>query len=172
MKTEHEKKEYARAYYLRNKEEFIARAKQWRSENPDKCTARSKRRHQENTGNSQVCECGCGGYPIKNTSRFIKGHSTWKGGKYTDPRGYVSLYRPSHPRAMGNGRVYEHIEKAEKALGRYLPEGAVVHHVNEIKSDNRNENLVICEDSAYHLLLHARKRAYETTGNAERKSGK
>lgn len=56
-------------------------------------------------------------------------------------------------------RVYEHIYKAEKALGRSLPEGAVVHHMNNIPFDNDTPyNLVICPDQAYHMLIHKRMR--------------
>jgi len=67
-----------------------------------------------------------------------------------------------------NGRPkYEHIMVAEKALGRPLPRGAQVHHVNEIKTDNRGSNLVICPNSAYHRLLHKRADAYDACGHAD-----
>jgi len=54
-------------------------------------------------------------------------------------------------------RVYEHIVLAEKALGRPLPKGTIVHHMNEEPADNYTPfNLVICPDQDYHLLLHRR----------------
>lgn len=81
-----------------------------------------------------------------------------------DADGYVRLYRPEHPKAGSNGYVMEHVLVAEKAIGKYLPDGAVVHHINELRGDNRNENLLVC-DRAYHATLHARMRARQATGN-------
>jgi len=65
--------------------------------------------------------------------------------------------------------VYEHIEKAEKALGKKLPIGVQVHHVDGNPSNNRNSNLVICQDQGYHQLLHKRTKALNECGNANYK---
>lgn len=66
-----------------------------------------------------------------------------------------------------NGRkVLEHIAVAESVLGKKLPQGAEVHHVNRNRLDNRPENLVICPDVSYHKLLHVRMDALEASGNA------
>lgn len=69
-------------------------------------------------------------------------------------------------RSTKNGRRnLEHIHVAERALGRPLPPGAVVHHVDEDKANNAPTNLVICPDQAYHHLLHQRMRAMDACGN-------
>ncbi len=70
----------------------------------------------------------------------------------------------NHPRSGVKGYVYDHILVAESVLGKFLPKKAQVHHVNENPSDNRKENLVICEDDAYHKLLHQRARAFKAGG--------
>ena len=72
---------------------------------------------------------------------------------------------PSHPNARANGRVREHVLVASKALGHALPKGSDVHHVNGDKKDNRPSNLVICQDRAYHFLLHVRQRTIKAGGN-------
>ncbi len=124
-----------------------------------------------------LCECECGRKTSVSAEgvsrRFISGHNgrgygakhySWKGGRGTT-NGYAVLLRPEHPRAGSKGYVYEHILIAEQALGKYLPGGAVVHHVNGIKTDNKPSNLVICPDQAYHLLLHQRQRALKACGD-------
>ena len=59
----------------------------------------------------------------------------------------------------------EYILKAMIALGKPLPEKAVVHHVDENRLNNTNNNLVICEDRYYHQLLHSRMKAFKATGD-------
>jgi len=68
--------------------------------------------------------------------------------------GYLCRYLPDHPRAI-NGRVPEQIVIAERALGRHLAPHETVHHLNHVKTDNRNCNLVICT-VRYHGWLHAK----------------
>jgi hypothetical protein len=70
-----------------------------------------------------------------------------------------------HPRANKQGYVMEHILVAERALGKPLPPGAQVHHVDKDRTNNAPSNLVICEDAAYHQLLHNRMRAMDATGD-------
>ena len=64
-------------------------------------------------------------------------------------------------------RVLEHVRVAEKALGKPLPKGAVVHHVDENRSNNDPSNLVICPSHSYHALLHKRMRALAACGHAD-----
>jgi hypothetical protein len=59
----------------------------------------------------------------------------------------------------------EHVLVAERVLGKPLPPRAVVHHVDGNGRHNVARNLVICEDQAYHLLLHRRTRVKRLGGN-------
>jgi hypothetical protein len=139
------------------------------------------------------CACGCGGrtkkvpqaftekgYKRGDNFKFIAGHNlkhwmktennghpgSYKGGRHKF-MGYTRVVAKTHPRSSKSMYTFEHILIAEKVLGKYLPEKAVIHHINGNKSDNRNENLVICEDGGYHQTLHRRMRAYKACGHAD-----
>lgn len=56
-----------------------------------------------------------------------------------------------------------HRIRAEKALGKPLPPGAIVHHADGTRRDDAP--LVICPDDAYHMLLHRRMRIKAAGGN-------
>lgn len=62
--------------------------------------------------------------------------------------------------------LQEHVAVVEDILGKKLPPGAVVHHVNGDPFDNKPENLVVCPNQAYHKLLHMREDALDACGNA------
>jgi predicted transcriptional regulator len=66
--------------------------------------------------------------------------------------GYVYIWNPQHPRARRN-RVPEHILVWEKEHGQFLPDGWMVHHLNDIKSDNRSENLRGMPKGKHHAYL-------------------
>lgn len=51
---------------------------------------------------------------------------------------------------------YVHVTVAEQALGKPMPQGAVVHHVDGDKKNNEPSNLVICPNQRYHMMLHTR----------------
>lgn len=64
--------------------------------------------------------------------------------------------------------LIEHRIIAARAVGKPLPSTVQVHHVNGDPTDNRPENLVVCEDAAYHKLLHRRQRALDATGDPDK----
>lgn len=71
--------------------------------------------------------------------------------------GYVLAYLPDHPKSMKSnnwlGFVYQHIVVAEEMIGRSLLPNEEVHHLNGVRDDNRQENLLVLE-SSQHTKLH------------------
>ena len=84
----------------------------------------------------------------------------WKGGRRLSSTGYVQVF-------IGGTAKYEleHVMVVETALGHELPVGAVIHHHNQKKTDNRGCNLVVCQDDAYHVELHRKIRVLRAGGN-------
>jgi len=116
---------------------------------------------------SGLCECGCGqptriaaatktarGVKRGEHCRFVKSHSS----RHVTTNGY------KHKTGAAGQSSQLHVIRAEAALGRPLPVGVQVHHVDgDIGS--RTARLVICQDQAYHLLLHRRARIIKAGGN-------
>lgn len=79
--------------------------------------------------------------------------SAWKGGKIVVEK-YVKIYAPNHPYKDSKNYVREHRLVMEKHLGRYLDPKEIVHHINEIKDDNRIENLMLFKNHYAHVKFH------------------
>lgn len=71
--------------------------------------------------------------------------------------GYVFIYFPDHPMSTKDGYVMEHDLVMEALIGRHLKGNECVHHINEIRDDNRKENLMLMTKSE-HMSLHSKKR--------------
>lgn len=79
----------------------------------------------------------------------------WTHSKCKNYKGYVLVYKPEHPRADRSGKVFEHIIVWEEYNNQRVPDGYIVHHINEKKDDNRIKNLqlmTIGEHTKYHHM--------------------
>lgn len=84
-------------------------------------------------------------------------NSRWKGGRIIC-LGYIQIHKPDHPNCNSLGYVLEHRLVIEEHLKRYLDKGEVVHHINNIRDDNRIENLILFTGNKEHRGWHKRKR--------------
>lgn len=71
--------------------------------------------------------------------------------RYKD-NGYVFIHNKKHPKNK-KGYVLEHRLVVEKNIGRYLKPDEMIHHINEIRHDNRINNLKIVSRSE-HSKIH------------------
>lgn len=82
-------------------------------------------------------------------------HWNWKGGKIFSG-GYLYIYKPehlfcNHHKYIKNSRLI-----MEQYLGRYLNPKEVVHHINNIKTDDRIENLKLFRNKSEHRKYHSK----------------
>jgi len=91
--------------------------------------------------------------------KFYENGNLKRQGISISKNGYVIIRINKKPKG-------EHVLIAEKALGKSLPKGSHVHHVDGNPSNNDPKNLVVCPNSGYHKLLELRTRALEICGNA------
>lgn len=120
---------------------------------------------------NQLCACGCGRFTYL---------AKWDERKRGHVKGHPLAYLHGHGgsklrgRRFGGDRAYRnavlfgetvsiHRRRAEAALGKPLPKGAVVHHADGSKHEDAP--LVICQDETYHKLLHHRMRVKAAGGD-------
>ena len=112
-------------------------------------------------GHIPWCKGGKNPKLIGNTNGFKKGQEPWnyKGGKNQRNDRYIELLMHEHPFAMKRGYVLEHRYVCEQALCRFLTREETIHHINEIRNDNRPENLYLFPSNKSHLAYHVLERA-------------
>ncbi len=103
-------------------------------------------------------------YRCKSCASIGKNNNCWRGGK-RHIRGYVQIWLnskdPFHKMTGGKGNyVYEHRLVMAKHLERCLKSWEIVHHKNNIKTDNRLDNLEIVK-SGDHMNFHDQFRLFE-----------
>jgi len=82
-------------------------------------------------------------------------HNMWKGGRVKTTQGYIHIYYSGkHLRKVNKSYVPEHILVAESTLQRKLTKSEAIHHINEIKHDNRPENLYLFSSESAHQHYH------------------
>ena len=79
---------------------------------------------------------------------------------------YPTTHTLNHPKSKHpnskNNFIHAHVLLAEKVLGKYLPQKTVIHHFPAYENAI---HVVICQNQAYHILLHQRYRALIACGD-------
>lgn len=97
---------------------------------------------------------------LREAFRVSRTHGGWNAGRKAPIKrstGYVMIYAPDHPDAPKSGYIMEHRLVMERIMGRRLSRHEEVHHINEVRDDNRPENLVVMTKSE-HMSLHAKQK--------------
>jgi len=92
-------------------------------------------------------------------------HPRYKGRRII--KGYFHLYKPNHPNSRKDGYIAEHRYKISKKLGRPLKNNELIHHKNNIRTDNRISNLELAdkiEHNRNHRIQEATKRTRASSG--------
>lgn len=92
--------------------------------------------------------------PMEGKKRPLEQSGNWKGGRAKTSDGYVWIKLPTHPFADKQGYILEHRLIMEKYIKRFLLPNEIVHHIDEIKDDNRIENLQLLFGRGEHNIIH------------------
>lgn len=130
-------------------------------------------RYKESLAPKTKCQCSIecnemipshdeSGNPRKLASKHKpKGENnmSWKGGRIKHSKGYWLIHKPQHHFADRDGYVLEHRLVYEEYHKCCLLPWVIIHHINEIKDDNRSENLEVW-GRKQHQNIHNPKKGY------------
>jgi len=87
--------------------------------------------------------------------------SRWGGGRTRSKVGYIWIHIDEphiHQISARHKYVPEQILVVEDVIGRLLTKEETVHHINEVKDDNRPENLYLFPSESAHQRYHQKLR--------------
>jgi len=87
-------------------------------------------------------------------------NNNWKNGETIKEGGYVMIRNNTHPSRRKFGYIKRSRLVVEKHLNIFLPNEFVVHHINEIKNDDRIENLMVFISHSAHMRHHFGSKVY------------
>lgn len=90
-------------------------------------------------------------------TEFKKGKKPWNFKGEIKRNGYIIIHIPNHPYSSAQGYVRKHRLAIETEINRYLTPKESVHHINEIKADNRIKNLIAFTSESTHQRFHKNK---------------
>ena len=94
---------------------------------------------------SKYCSIECKNV-AQSTRQFGERNPMYKDGRKVTDQGYIQLLiGKGNPMANKGGYALEHRYVMSKHLGRTLRQDEVVHHINGDRTDNRLENLELCQ---------------------------
>ena len=113
-----------------------------------------------------LCRCGCGNL-VSIAKRTDKRRNHIKGKPIRFICGHNSYGENNHNwKGMTTYSIENYRLLVEKIIGKSLPIKAEIHHLNGKRYDNKNQNLIVCENRSYHMVLHYREKAFKTCGHA------
>lgn len=80
--------------------------------------------------------------------------------KRINKQGYIEIYLPEHPNSNKYGYILEHRFIVEIKIGRYLTKEEVVHHIDEDKTNNDIDNLMLFKNQKEHSSFHIKLKKY------------
>lgn len=109
-------------------------------------------------GGGNCCSRKCYYKRFKKIVKKGKESPNWNGGRIKTISGYIEVYCPEHKISNNRGYVFEHLLVMEKFLGRYIKKEEVVHHIDENKSNNDINNLMLFPTIGAHIAFHHKLR--------------
>jgi predicted RNA-binding Zn-ribbon protein involved in translation (DUF1610 family) len=131
---------------IRNGKEILTKSKKvlhhFKCNNCGKEFTRSKNGKMRET-DTHFCS-DCPHYSLAASKSSLSKHKKYVQKGYKTDRGYKEIYVGEKYPYRESKWIREHIVVMENHIGKRIPKGMVVHHIDGNKSNNNLENLLLC----------------------------